>query len=94
MFRFENPLDPSKDGRNLFIDGIRYHIRDSLAKKEKIEDNLLRYVIAAKEQGVTSALVIYDKILFDLGYKDSDIIIADEHDIIEKINKMLNNKGI
>jgi hypothetical protein len=35
MLRFENPLDPSNDGDNPVIDGIRFHIRNSVSIKEE-----------------------------------------------------------
>lgn len=89
MFRFENPLDPSKDGKNPFIDGARFYIRNNLANREKIEKNIPRYVAAAKQQGVKSAIIIYEKILKDLRIGSSEMTKSDDHEFLTKIDRML-----
>ena len=35
---FNNPFDISKDGKNGFVDGVRFHIRQSEENKQKIKD--------------------------------------------------------
>ena len=85
MFKFENPLDPSKDGQNPLIDGIRYHIRNSESIKETIIPLIPEYIAYAKEKEIDNAVDILDMILNHLGYNADELTIADEHELIDKI---------
>lgn len=88
MFRFENPLDPSKDGMNPFIDGIRYHLRDSEAIKEEV----IRYLHEEPWNvpvAMRSSLEILEAILKNLGYKLDDLTISDEHELLDEISACL-----
>jgi len=87
MFRFENPLDPSKDGMNPFIDGIRFHIRNSEGIKERILSNLDYYVAIAHEDD--SAMDILDRILANYRCQSDELTIADEHEILEAIQSKM-----
>jgi len=96
MFRFENPLDPSKDGMSPFIDGIRYHMRDSESIKEQVKSNIalvkeaIEYFKWHCYAGETlSSLDVLEYVLDELGYKLDDLIIADEHELIEWIRGLI-----
>ena len=94
MFRFDNPLDPSKDGMNPFIDGIRYHIRDSESIKEEVQRNteLVREAIEYFTRhyvATISPLEILEYVLDELGYKLDDLIIADEHELLDWIRELI-----
>lgn len=88
MFRIENPLDPGKDGQNPLIDGIRYHIRNSENIKEEILSNIDNYIIHYFNYigYPKKASDILDYVLQNLGYVADDLIIADEHEILNCIN--------
>lgn len=97
MFRFDNPLDPSKDGMNPFIDGIRYHIRDSESIKEEVQKNTelvkeaIEYFKWHCYAGETLfPLDVLEYVLDELGYKLDDLIIADEHELIDWIRELIN----
>jgi hypothetical protein len=94
MFRFDNPLDPSKDGINPFIDGIRYHIRDSESIKEEVQKNteLVREAMEyfVRHYGIVSPLEVLEYVLDELGYKLDDLIITDEHELIDWIRELIN----
>lgn len=89
MFKFENPLDPSKDGMNPLVDGIRYNIRNSENIKEEVLSNLNYYIAIAKQKEMDKSIDILDMILFNLGYTTDDLIIADEHYLLDEINKQM-----
>jgi len=89
MLRFENPLDPSKDGRNPFIDGVRYHIRNSESVKEEILSNLDYIIYKAKQFNIDNNIKILDLILSDYGYNDNDLTISDEHEILDEIQRRM-----
>lgn len=89
MFKFENPLDPSKDGINSLVDGIRYNIRNSESIKEEVLSNLNYYIAIAKQYEIDKSTDILDMILFNLGYTTDDLIIADEHYLLDEINKQM-----
>lgn len=92
MFRFENPLDPSKDGINPIIDGIRYNIRNSEAIKEEIMgdpyhiEQLIQYIKTINNIPMT-ALDILEKILHHLDYSLDDLTIADEHELLDYLTR-------
>ena len=91
MFRFENPLDPSRDGTNPFIDGIRYNIRNSEAIKEEIMgdpyhiEQFVQYIRITNTP--MTALDILEKIVYHLGYSLNDLTIADEHELLDYLTK-------
>ncbi len=89
MFKFENPLDPSKDGINPLVDGIRYNIRNSESVKEEVLSNLNYYIAVARQYEIDKSTDILDMILFNLGYTTDDLIIADEHYLLDEINKQM-----
>lgn len=80
----DNPFDISKDGNNLFIDGLRFHIRNSEILKQEIL-NYLKY-IDFNIYSLKSDIEIYDIILNKLNIKDDELIIANEHEILDWIH--------
>ena len=84
MLKFENPLDPSKDGQNPLIDGIRYNIRNSEMIKEMVIEKL-RWVTI---QGHFSPMEILEYALDELGYKLDELTVADEHWLLDTIEGM------
>lgn len=84
MFRFDNPLDISKDGVNPFIDGIRYNIRNSEMIKEMVIEKLKYATIT----GYLSPIEILQYTLNELGYELDDLTIADEHWLLDAIENM------
>lgn len=92
MFRFENPLDPSKDGQNSFIDGIRYHIRNSESIKEEILSNLDYYIakqISWMGLPLDSAEDYLDFILKQENINADELIISDERELLEAIGSKM-----
>lgn len=94
MFKFENPLDPSKDGQNPLIDGIRYNIRNSESIKEEIMNNSdkVMAIIDLYQNAYDTYLhptQALDLILQKFGYDADDLIIADEHELLEWIYKFV-----
>lgn len=89
MFKFENPLDPSKDGINPLVDGIRYNIRNSENIKEEVLSNLNYYIAIAKQKEMDKSTDILDMILSNLRYTADDLIITDEHYLLDEINKQM-----
>ena len=93
MFRFENPLDPSKDGMNPFIDGIRYNIRNSEMIKEEILSNLNLIIYQAREYGIENSLEIVESAVNSAGYDLDELTIADEHELLDKIQSEISWLG-
>ena len=89
MFRFENPLDPSKDGGNMFVDGVRFHIRNSTAIVEELEPHILYYTATA--QYGDSSFDILERMLYNHRYSIDELTIADEHYLLDKISANLND---
>ena len=89
MFKFENPLDPSKDGINPLVDGIRYNIRNSESIKEEVLSNLNYYIAIAKQKEMDKSTDILDMILYNLRYTADDLTITDEHYLLDEINKQM-----
>lgn len=89
MFKFENPLDPSKDGINPLVDGIRYNIRNSESIKEEVLSNLNYYIAIAKQKEMDKSTDILDMILYNLRHTADDLIITDEHYLLDEINKQM-----
>ena len=87
MFRFENPLDPSKDGGNPFIDGVRFHIRNSVSIKEELLPHIDYYVAIANDDD--SATDILDRMLASHNYDADELTIADEHELLDKIQAQI-----
>ena len=79
MIRFDNPFDVSKDGQNLFIDGIRFHIRASADNKERIIEYIDKYVSIT---GNSSLLDILKCAMENLRISDAELTVSDEHDIL------------
>lgn len=82
MLRFDNPFDPSKDGQNPVVDGIRFHIRESEQNKEMIIHYLTKYV--TPEIG-DRPLDILEFAMKNLGIADSQLTVSDEHEILDWI---------
>jgi hypothetical protein len=87
MFRFENPFDPSKDGQNAIIDGIRYHIRNSNEVKEQV----LVVLKGLKVHGAATPMQILEHALYELDYSLDDLTISDEHELLYIIKCKMNN---
>lgn len=81
---FYNPLDPSKDGQDAFIDGIRYHIRNSDEIKEKVKRELKYLNIDEDERPLT----VLEDVLMLMGYSLDDLIIADQQELLDAIYKI------
>lgn len=86
MFRFENPLDPSKDGLNPVLDGIRFNIRNS----EMIKEELLEKLPYIETTGEISPLAVLEYMLENTPYDLEDLTIADEHEILDAIRQHIN----
>lgn len=82
---FYNPFDISKDGRNDFIDGIRYHIRESENTKEKIKKYLKKNNFEYFYLEEYKPLEILKDVMKILEIKDSNLTVADEHELLDWI---------
>ena len=82
MFKFDNPFDISKDGKNTFIDGIKYHIRQSEEYKQEIKYYIDKYVNATDDD---SDLDIFEYTIKQLGIPEEELTVADEHEILDWI---------
>lgn len=83
---FENPFDISKDGKNDFMDGIRYHLRDSDMCKEKIKKYLEKNIFYHYNLfHMPSSLEILTEAMKMLNIKENDLTIADEHELLDWI---------
>ena len=82
MVRFDNPFDPSKDGQNPIVDGVRFHIRESQQNKENIWNYILKYV--QPEQG-DRPLDILEYAMKCMNISDSQLTVADEHELLDRI---------
>lgn len=81
--KFDSPFDISKDGNNPFIDGIRYHIRNSDMIKQECLDKMDEIIV----NGNISSLDILEYILDKLGYTFDDLTIEDEHELLSEIKR-------
>jgi len=77
---FYNPLDPSKDGRNIIADGVRFHIRNSVIKVEEIKDFMKKHLVEVEPRD--TAYSLYRDVLRIMGINDHEITIADEKELI------------
>ena len=68
---------------NAMIDGIRFHIRES----EQIKKEVKKYLSNIKITGEVKPLDVLESILDNLGYNSSQLIISDEHELLEIISK-------
>ena len=87
MFRFENPLDPSKDGQNPFIDGLRFHIRNS----EMLKEQIIHWI--RKNEDVIYNMTTLEILKLAMNYlhiSDNELTIADEHAILDWIQEWQN----
>ena len=87
MFRFENPLDPSKDGQNPFIDGLRFHIRNS----EMLNEQIIHWI--RKNEDVIYNMTNLEILKLAMNYlhiSDNELTIADEHAILDWIQEWQN----
>ena len=87
MFRFENPLDPSKDGQNPFIDGLRFHIRNS----EMLKEQIIHWI--RKNEDVIYNMTNLEILKLAMNYlhiSDNELTIADKHAILDWIQKWQN----
>jgi ABC-type multidrug transport system ATPase subunit len=82
MVYFYNPLDVNKDGGNVINDGISYNIRNSESIKEQIILALDRYDF----DNDMSPMQILEYLLNIYGYKLNELIIADEHELLDEIS--------
>ena len=85
MIRFENPLDPTKDGANPLIDGIRYNIRNSELIKEEIIDNMDYFTYKAAAMELDHPIDVLDYALASTGHDADELTISDEHELIDVI---------
>lgn len=82
MVKFDNPFDVSKDGQNIFVDGIRFHIRDSANNKERIIEYIQKYISIS---GEATPLDILEYAMEHLNISDAELTVSDEHDILDWI---------
>lgn len=82
---FFNPWDISKDGANDFIDGIKYHIRESDLCKDKIKDYIEKNRFEYSYLYNMSALKILEHAMERLNIRDVDLTISDEHELLDWI---------
>lgn len=82
MFKFDNPMDPTKDGNNLFIDGIRFHIRNSAILKNDIQNYIKNNYIA---NPFNSHLKFLEKVMQELNIDSDELTITDEHELLDWI---------
>lgn len=85
MFKFNNPFDVSKDGQNSIIDGIRYNIRNSENIKEQVKE-CLKYIEIDMDY-INSPLEILELALDKCGYNLDELIISDEHELLDEIQR-------
>lgn len=83
---FFNPWNIEKDGGNDFIDGIKFHLRESDLCKDKIKnylkDNIFNYY---NLYHMSTPLETLNDVMKILNIKDSDLTIADEHELLDWI---------
>ena len=85
MIRFDNPLDPTKDGQNALIDGIRYNIRNSESIKEEIINNLDYFTYKAAAMEMDTPIEVLDYALASTNHEADELTISDEHELIDVI---------
>lgn len=81
---FYNPFDISKDGKEPFIDGLRFHIRKSAELVETIKNFMLKYYTADEGQ---SARQIYLEVINYMNIDEDDLTIIDEKELVEWIGR-------
>lgn len=81
---FYNPFDISKDGKEPFIDGLRFHIRNSAELVETIKDFMLKHYTADEGQ---SARQIYLEVVNYMNIDEDDLTIGDEKELVEWIGR-------
>ena len=79
MIRFENPMDPTKDGKNTLIDGIRFHIRNSAILVEEIKNFIDENYIYEGEDTAEDVLYGACKIL---NIPTNELTINDERELL------------
>lgn len=87
MLRFENPLDPSKDGQNPFIDGLKFHIRNS----EMLKEQIIHWI--RKNEDVIYNMTNLEILKLAMNYLhilDNELTITDEHAILDWIQEWQN----
>ena len=83
---FFNPWDISKDGGNDFIDGIKYHLRESDLCKDKIKNYLKENIYYHYNlYHMPTPLEILNEVMKKLNIKEDDLTIADEHELLDWI---------
>ncbi len=79
MTRLENPMDPTKDGGNALIDGIRFHIRNSEILVEEIKNFIDENYIP--EYGDTAEDVLH-KACRILNISTNELTIYNERELL------------
>lgn len=83
---FFNPWDIEKDGGNAFVDGIKYHLRESDSCKDKIKKYLEKNLFYHYNlYHMPTSLEILEEAMKKLNIKDNDLTISDEHELLEWI---------
>ena len=87
---FTNPFDISKDGNNAFVDGIRYHMRESEQNKEMIKKYIEKFFIYYLD--FDTSLSILKDVERVLHIDKDSLIITDEHEILDWIFEKMSKK--
>lgn len=67
------------------IEEIKQHIEDSNKLKQEILSHIDYYMFIAKVRGMDSAVDILDMMLYIVDKTSDDLIIKDEHELIDTI---------
>lgn len=67
------------------IEEIRQHVEESHKLKQEILAHMDYHIFVAKVRGMDSAIDILDMMLFVLDKTSDDLIITDEHELINTI---------
>lgn len=67
------------------IEEIKQHIEDSNKLKQEILSHMDYYMFIAKARGMDSVVDILDMMLYAVDKTSDDLIIKDEHELIDTI---------
>ena len=83
---FFNPFEIETNKENSFIDGIKYHLRESDLCKDKIKNYLQENIFCYYNLFyMRTPLEILEETMKVLNIKDSSLTIADEHELLDWI---------
>lgn len=83
---FFNPFEIETDKENNFINGIKYHLRESDLCKDKIKNYLQENIFYYYNLFyMHTPLEILEETMKVLDIKDNSLTIADEHELLDWI---------